>query len=82
MVARLSEAPSFPAQGLLGPVGGWGALNHGCLRRRVGSPLPSPWGGRGGHASGRLPHAPLQTHKSAPSLPHWFISIPHSPPVK
>lgn len=70
MVARLSEAPSFPAQGMLGQVGGCGALNHRCLRGRVGSPLPSPplRGGRGGHASGPLLRAPLQTHKS-PLLP-------------
>lgn len=39
MVARLPEAPSFPAQGMLGQVGAWWVLNRGCLRGRVGSPL-------------------------------------------
>lgn len=83
MVARLSEAPSFPAQGLLGQVGGWGALNRGCLRRRVGSPLPCPPLGEEGVSRLRpLLHAPLQTHKSPPSLLQRFISIPHLPPVK
>lgn len=75
MVARLSEAPSFPAQGMLGQVWGCGALNHRCLRGRVGSPLPS------GEEGVVTPQAPFSVHLSRPtkvpsSLLLWFISIP------
>lgn len=59
MVARLPEAPSFPAQGMLGQVGAPWALNRGCLRGRVGSPP--------GEERVVTPQAPFSTHLSRPT---------------
>lgn len=68
MVARLPEAPSLAAQGMLGQTEARWALNHGHLRGRAGSP-PRKEGVV-------TPQAPFSMHPSTPTkLPSSLLQF-------
>lgn len=72
MVARLPEAPSLAAQGMLGQTEARWALNHGHLRGRAGSPP-----GRKGWSCLRPPSPCTPPHPQNPPPPCYsFIFLP------